>query len=246
MDRASPIGRILFAGGLAAIGCQDLIGADFVGELQPVSALVPWHPLWAWILGVLLIATCAGVVAGRRRAAVALAVLMSAWVVVLWVPSMLAHPTDGGRWTGAFEIASLTAGAWILAGAGRAGRIGFGLCLPAFGVLHFVYVAYVASVIPAWIPGHVFWAYATGVAHIAAGLAIASGVLARLAATLLAIMFGAWAVLLHVPRVAAHLHDRPEWTSLFVVVAMCGAAAIAAASLPGGRAGADRRPVAAR
>lgn len=34
------------------------------------------------------------------------------------------------------------------------GRISFGVALPAFGVLHFVYRDQVARVIPGWIPGH--------------------------------------------------------------------------------------------
>jgi hypothetical protein len=37
------------------------------------------------------------------------------------------------------------------------------------------YRDYVASVIPAWIPAHMFWAYATGVAHLAAGAGIVQG-----------------------------------------------------------------------
>ena len=48
-------------------------------------------------------------------------------------------------------------------------RIVFGLAFVAFGASHFVYHEYVEAVIPVWIPFHKFFAYATGVAHIAAG-----------------------------------------------------------------------------
>lgn len=37
-------------------------------------------------------------------------------------------------------------------------------------------------------------------------------------------MFFLWVVLLHSPRVAAHLHNEGEWNSLFVALAMSGAA----------------------
>jgi uncharacterized membrane protein YphA (DoxX/SURF4 family) len=70
----------------------------------------------------------------------------------------------------------------------------------------------------------VFWAYFTGCAHIAAGLAILSGVQARLAATLLGIMFGSWVLIVHIPRVLASPHVQSEWTSLCIAIALCGGA----------------------
>lgn len=228
MERTSAPGRVLFAVALAMIGCQNLIGLDLLPELQPVSDSIPGRSLVGVVLGVLLVAVCAGVLVGVRRATTALAALLSIWVLLLWVPTLVANPRSGGAWTGAFEIAALTGAAWALAGAGPIAQLGFGLCLPAFGVLHFVYADYVASVIPGWIPGHYFWAHATGVAHVAAGLAIATGVRARLAAGLLALMFGLWVVILHVPRVIANAGARPEWTSMFVALAMCGASLVVA------------------
>ena len=228
MDPTSARGRVLLALGLAAIGCQNLVGLGLIPQLQPVSDSIPAHSLLGVVLGVLLLATSAGVVVGVRRAATGLAALLSIWMLLLWVPTLVANPRSGAAWTGAFEIAALTFAAWSLAGAGRIAQVGFGLCVPAFGVLHFLYVDDVASVIPGWIPGPVFWAHATGVAHIAAGLAIATGIRARLAAGLLGLMFGLWVVILHAPRVVANLGARAEWTSLFVALAMCGASLVVA------------------
>ncbi len=221
--------RILFALALAAIGLQNLITIGFLPELQPVPDWVPGRPFWACAVGLLLAGAGAFVIAGRaiRQAAGALAVLLFGTLLLLHVPRLIAAPGDGGAWTGAFEILALGGAAWFLTGTSRgerAGRLCFAASLPAFGVLHFIYIDYVASVIPGWIPAHLFWAYFTGVAHIAAGASIATGVKARLAATLLAVMFGIWVVVLHIPRVAAALGKRPEWTSLFVAMAMCGAA----------------------
>jgi uncharacterized membrane protein YphA (DoxX/SURF4 family) len=79
-----------------------------------------------------------------------------------------------------------------------------------------------------------FWAYFTGVAHVAAGLAILSGVLARLGARLFALMVTSWVFLLHIPRVAATPHDRHEWITLFIAVVISGAAWIVAGSLTAG------------
>ena len=96
------------------------------------------------------------------------------------------------------------------------GRYGFGVSLPVFGALHFIYHDYVASVIPAWVPGSpVFWTYFTGCAHIAVGIAILAGVQAQLAARLLGSMFGSWVLIVHVPRVLARPASQAEWTSLY-------------------------------
>ena len=57
-----------------------------------------------------------------------------------------------------------------------------------------------------------------------------TGVQARLASRLFAIMITTWVLILHIPRVAVALHDRHEWTTLFVAIAMMGAAWVLAAS----------------
>lgn len=140
---------------------------------------------------------------------------------------------------GAFEVVAIGGAAFVLAGtlavedphlhktgalskAIAPGRYAFAISLVVFGIQHFIYYDYVSSVIPSWIPGHLFWAYLTGVSHIAAGLSIATKVKARLAATLLVLMFGLWFLLLHLPRAVAHLHEKNEWSSAIVAPAMCG------------------------
>jgi hypothetical protein len=46
----------------------------------------------------------------------------------------------------------------------------------------------------------------------------------RLAATLLAVMYGGFALILHLPRVVAAPEARIEWTMLFIAVSLAGAA----------------------
>ncbi len=80
------------------------------------------------------------------------------------------------------------------------GQIAFGLCALLFGAAHFVYMNYTAPLIPKWLPpSQEFWGYATGVFHIAGGLAILAGVQARLAAILLTVMYAAFIPLVFVP-----------------------------------------------
>jgi uncharacterized membrane protein len=100
-----------------------------------------------------------------------------------------------------------------------------------FGGQHFLSAQFVATLIPSWIPGHLFWVCFTGAGFIVAGLAIVAERLGRLAATWLGIMFLLWVALLHAPRVVAALHNGNEWNSTFVALSLCGASFIVARTL---------------
>jgi hypothetical protein len=79
-------------------------------------------------------------------------------------------------------------------------------------------------------PWHLFWAYFTAFAFIAAAAAIAAKRMTVLASGLLGFMFFLWVVTLHAPRVAAAVHNGDEWNSLFMCLAMSGFAFILAGS----------------
>jgi hypothetical protein len=66
---------------------------------------------------------------------------------------------------------------------------------------------------------------------VAAALAIATHIQARLAAILLGVMFLTWFSILHLPRVFAAPHNGNEWSSAFVALAMAGAAFLLAANV---------------
>ena len=120
----------------------------------------------------------------------------------------------------------------------RAARIAFGLCALVFGTAHFEYMNLTAPLVPKWLPpSQLFWGYATGVAHIAAGVAILTGVKARLAAILLTIMFVSFSVLVHVPMVLATPSSHWIWNENAVNLALIGAAWVVADSLARSRVG---------
>lgn len=112
------------------------------------------------------------------------------------------------------------------------GRIFVALSLIVFGVQHFIYGGFVAGLVPAWMPGRLFWAYFVGVAFFAAALGILIPILARPAATMLGVMFFLFVLLLHIPRIVGSSSNGNEWTSGFVALAMCGGAWILASASP--------------
>jgi hypothetical protein len=59
-----------------------------------------------------------------------------------------------------------------------------------------------------------------------------TGVQARLASRLVAIMFSSWVLIVHFPRVIAH-QDRHKWIALFIAAAIGGSAWIIAGRLIG-------------
>ena len=113
------------------------------------------------------------------------------------------------------------------------GRSFFAISAVIFGVDHFFILGFIASLIPNWIPLHMFWAWFTGAAFIAAGLSIAMGWKARWGASWLGIMFFLWFVLLHAPRVlsAPRSHDPNEWSSAFIALGICGSSWICASAM---------------
>ena len=109
----------------------------------------------------------------------------------------------------------------------------FGACLIYFGLAHHFYLANTVSMVPAWLPpGQTFWAYVTAAGHIAAGIAILSGICLRPAAMLLAAMFIVFAILVHAPRIIMDSHTHMSWAENAVNFALIGPAWVIAALGP--------------
>ena len=232
--------------GAVALGIVGLVWDDFALVWQPVPAGVPGRALLAYLFAAALLA--AGIATNLRRTALAgsaaLAVLFTLVVILMHGPRVVMHPAALVAWSGMGEQLALASAALIAclllrapgpevqAAALRYARCAFAACLLVFGVVHFRYLAETAQMVPRWLPpGTRFWAAATGVAHIAAGIAILSGVGARLAAVCLTIMFAGFGLLVHAPLLLADAHSQLNWTMNAVNLALTGAAWVVADSL---------------
>jgi uncharacterized membrane protein len=230
-------GRLFFAIAMVFFGFQFAI---FAASLTGPVPGPPWthgSVLVAWLVAAAFLMAGLSIAVGTMARWVSLflgsAILL--FGLVHYLPILLTHLHDPGPWTVLFELLALGGGALVAAASfpdppadgfvfrlGHAGRFLVAISLVVFAVQHFMYARFVATLVPAWIPARLFWAYFTGVAFVAAALALASRKMLRLAAMLLGTMFFLWVVLLHIPRVAGAIRNGNEVTSLFVAVAMCG------------------------
>ena len=103
---------------------------------------------------------------------------------------------------------------WLARGLDKAyplGRISFAVPLAVFGAEHLVSARAIMTLIPAWMPGKLFWTYFVGVALIAAALSIIFRIMIRLSATLLGIMFLCFVAMMDVPGALAAPQNRFAW-----------------------------------
>jgi uncharacterized membrane protein YphA (DoxX/SURF4 family) len=227
----------LYASGVLLLGLVTLYFGDFAMQWQHVPKNLParLHMPLVYLTAALLVAGGAGMLTRKweRAGALLLAVFFGFWVIALHLPAALAGAGHIGAWNGPAEITLLTMGPVALlsasAGAMRVtvaliARLLAGVCALVFGLAHFNYIDFTASMVPSWLPpSTVFWAWATGVGHFAAGVALVSGIQARLAATLLAGMMASFVLFVHIPRVIASPGQHVEWIMLAVSSSLAGA-----------------------
>ena len=94
--------------------------------------------------------------------------------------------------------------------------------LAAFGTEHFTLTTAIASIVPNWIPWHLFWAYFVGACFIAAALSLVTGIQARLSASLLALTFFLFVLLMDAPAWARHPRNQIALTLLLRELSFSG------------------------
>jgi uncharacterized membrane protein YphA (DoxX/SURF4 family) len=239
------LGYLVYGVAALGLGVAGLVWADFALVWQPVASDVPHRTILAYLVAVTEVLSGLAMLWRRTAAsgAIVLAILFAIGVVLLHLPKVVAHPLAIGPWGGVAEQSALVAGG-LLAFAMTAGIdsvalycacwVLFGLCCLVFGAEHFKYENETAAMVPKYLPmGQHFWARATGVAHIAAGLGILSGIRARLAAQMLTAMFVVFQVLVHAPVLIADPHGHMSWVINAINLALTGSAWIVADSLKG-------------
>lgn len=214
--KLAAFGRVFFGLPMVAFGVVHFLYGDFVTRFAPGwPSWAPGRSILARVVGALLIAAGLSIVfeKGARMAALSVATMFALLLVFLYVPKIAANPGHGGTWTAPAKYLALFGGALLVAGlyphrggpigsgASSAepirvhlflGRILLGVFLTLCGGQHFVYLSFVATLVPAWISEHVFWARFAGVALIAGGVGLWIRQTVRLAALLSGTMIFIW------------------------------------------------------
>ncbi len=249
-NRSMTFGWRVYGLGVLGLGVLALVCGTF-DPGQTVPKDFPARTILSYAAAVLTIAAAAAV-EWRRTTAWGAAALTAyyALIVILLMNGavLLAHYAVFGTYEElAIQLAIPAAGLIVYAANAdidaalatrltRLGQLTFGACALIWGAAHFVYLNLTAPLVPKWLPpSQVFWAYATGVAHIAAGLAILSAVRARLAAILLTAMFAVFTFLVHLPMLLAKPGSYWIWSENILNIALIGAAWVVADSLAGAR-----------
>lgn len=237
------IARILFAITIIAFGLEHFIFNNLLTALEPTT-IQTGRIVLVYAIGLFLVTIGISMLMKKKAnvAAIGFICLVVICLVCLHIPKIVSNPYNGGAWTVTAEILAMGSIALILFGIFskdltlsdmviktciRTGSIVFALTLTLFGVQHFIYADYVATLIPAWIPAALFWTYFFGVAFIVVAVSIVLKIKTTLTTMLLAVMFFLFVIVLHVPRVLAAPTVEPEWTSMFVAL-LFGAGALIA------------------
>ena len=250
---ATGLGWRVYGLGIIALGLVCLAFGDFHPG-QPVPKDFPERTVLAYVVATFMLVAGAAIEWRRTTAWAAAALTVYFGFVVVVVMNgrvLLAHFAEFQPYESIAIQLAITMGGLIVYAAHakidaasaarltRSAQMAFGICALIFGVAHFLYMDLTAPLVPKWLPpSQEFWGYATGVAHIAAGVAILTGVQARLAAILLTIMFASFTPLVHVPMLLATPSSHWIWNENAVNIALIGAAWVVADSLA--RSGANR------
>jgi hypothetical protein len=245
-NRPAGYGWRVYGLGIIAMSLVGFAWGDFISG-QPVPQWIPERTVLAYAAAAFMLVAGAAI-EWRRTVTWAAAVLIAYYVLVVLLlengPVILESYAEYGAYFGAAEPLAIASGALIIytatadmdaaraARLARLARIVFGICAVFFGGAHFIYLSATAPLIPKWLPpNQEFWAYATGVFHIAAGIAILTGIQARLAAILAAVMYASFIPLVFVPVLMKTPSSAFRWTELATTIVLVGVAWVIADSL---------------
>ena len=216
-------GHAVFALTMIVLGIIGLVKGDFTPTWGGVYKSFPAQTALAYLCAVISLVSGIGMLWQTTAlfASRMLLIYLWLWLLVFRVSYIFMHPIAPEAWWAFGDTAVMLAATWILYiwfadeqhthfrfATGdtslRIARILYGFALIPFGAAHFIFLKRSLEVIPGWMPWHLFWAYATGCFFIAAGIAILTGIYARLAAALSVLMMVLFTVIVWIPIILAH------------------------------------------
>lgn len=185
-----------------------LVGDFIAGRAPSWPEGIPGKMLWAYSSGALLIVTALLLFLPNQKTGLIVTctgVIILAWAGGrnLWL--VVSNLDYGGVLTMFGKSITIGSGLLLLAHGKKKPVFTFAcICVGIFfiigGVQHFIFIDFVKTLVPRWIPGDAFWSYVAGVGLAAAGIALITGIQRNLAALVSSWMVLIWVVVLHIPR----------------------------------------------
>ena len=232
LDQAS-LGRTFL--GIAALlfGISSFLQGDFTIMGQPVPQSSSLRHAIAYVMAGLLIVGGVGLLkSGVVRLAAKTLMVVFGIYTLSYLKVLVGPPPQVYAFMGLAEQLSVLVGAWAAllilhdkrAFGPRVARIVFGICSLLFALAHFVGRALMANAVPVWMPGgQIFWALATGVGHLAVGLALISNLAAVSATRVGALMYTCFVLLAWLPDAFSHPAELYRWAGAAFSLCMAGA-----------------------
>jgi uncharacterized membrane protein len=246
MGNLSDIGRIFYGLAIAGIGISTIFFNNYPYMLLPPQGfLIPGSSLLHYISGVMLILIGSRIVFKIKTWLVSFlfGVMLLLIFCFFYIPyefMVNLNYLQLGEWENAEKELALAGGVFVIAASFSEnnenadkrfweklkpfGIILFSIPIISFGILHFQFAKEISTMVPTWVPGHLFWTYIAGVGLFGSGIAIILNIKTGLIAALLGSIIFIWFAILHIPRVIlssfADLGD--EITSAFLALAYCG------------------------
>lgn len=251
--RIASVGHGVFAAVMIGIGILGLVQHEYAAIWDGIPKALPGREYLPYLSSLVALACGLGLL-WPRTATLAARVLLAyllLWMLIFKGRYIVLAPTQEGSYQSAGENAVEVAGAWVLYAwlandwdrkwfgfatgekGVRIARVFYGLAMLAFGFSHFVYLQFTAPLVPSWLLWPVFWAYFTGTAYLAAGVAVLSGILGRLAATLAAVQMAAFLFLVWLPKILGGSMTDFNWGEIVVNIALVAGAWLVVESYSG-------------
>jgi uncharacterized membrane protein YphA (DoxX/SURF4 family) len=243
MPAPARLGQLCFGLGLIGFGLENLaFGHYVIARAAPWPAEPAYAQLYAAVTGLLLIAAGASVLTGRwtREFGLQAAFLILAHSFALHWPKAMAGGAFSGDWTNALKAIVFATGGLLAAAAAPGPRSALLDLLrtlapyasaPFFllaAIQHVLFVGFVQTLIPPFIPFARFWTYVAAVALLAAGYGLLAPPVRRLAAICAGWMVCSWVFLVHLPLVLTR--GPEEWKGVVEALAISGVCFLLAAA----------------
>ena len=187
-NRLLTLGPVFFAVPLAGFAAEHFVFTDAMVPMIP--GWLPWRPFWLYLTGTALVAAAISILLKRNigLSGILLGIMISSFVVILYLPKVIASPHDRFAWAVAVRDFCFAMAAFTLA-ATRAARPSLlikvtliaglivGVVLVFFSVEHFLHPEFAPGVplrkiTPTFIPFRLLWGYLTGLVLAAGGLSL--------------------------------------------------------------------------